>query len=145
LSLGLYAFLKKAALFHGRGLVWVRYWRKLRSDRVWCQKCHEKRKCDGGRRCYAVAWYIQVPPIRFAFSSEEVELNWNKWIRQTHRWLSTAFTVAVIINIVAIAQKKYNNSMGFLAVAPLVFLFLTGLYLWVLPYANKWRKGRRAD
>ena len=32
-------------------------------------------------------------------------MNWNKWIRQTHRWLSMAFTVAVIINIVAIAQN----------------------------------------
>jgi len=28
-------------------------------------------------------------------------MNWNKRIRQTHRWLSMAFTVAVIVNIVA--------------------------------------------
>jgi hypothetical protein len=33
-------------------------------------------------------------------------LNWNKWIRQIHRWLSMVFTVAVTINIIAIAQKK---------------------------------------
>jgi len=33
-------------------------------------------------------------------SSEEVPLNWNKWFRQTHRWLCIAFTVAVIVNIV---------------------------------------------
>src|SRR5208282_3074615 len=25
-------------------------------------------------------------------------MNWNKWVRQTHRWLSIAFTVAVIVN-----------------------------------------------
>ncbi len=43
-------------------------------------------------------------------------MNWNKWIRQTHRWASMAFTVAVIINIVVIAQKKYTNSVGLLAV-----------------------------
>jgi len=69
-------------------------------------------------------------------------MNWNKWIRQTHRWLSMAFTVAVIINIVAIAQKKYTNGVGLLAVAPLALQFFTGLDLFVLPYAAKWRSGR---
>ena len=72
-------------------------------------------------------------------------MNWNKWIRQTHRWLSMAFTLGVIINVVAIVQKKYTNSMGLLAVLPLAFLFLTGLYLFVLPYANKWRSGRYSN
>ncbi len=27
-------------------------------------------------------------------------MNWNKWLRQIHRWLSIAFTIAVIVNIV---------------------------------------------
>jgi hypothetical protein len=72
-------------------------------------------------------------------------LNWNKWIRQTHRWLSMAFTVAVIFNIVAIALKKYSTEVGLLAVAPLAFLFFTGLYLFALPYANKWRLRQRSD
>ena len=70
-------------------------------------------------------------------------MNLNKWIRQTHRWLSMAFTVAVIVNIVAIGMKKYSNSMGLLAVAPLALLFLTGLYLFALPYAARWRSERR--
>lgn len=68
----------------------------------------------------------------------------NKWIRQIHRWLSVAFTVAVLFNLVAVIQKRYANWMGFLAVAPLVLLLLTGLYLFVLPYAVQWRSGRRA-
>jgi heme A synthase len=69
-------------------------------------------------------------------------LNWNKWVRQTHRWLSVAFTVAVIINIVAVAQKEYTNRLGLLAVLPLALLLVTGLYLFVLPYVTKWRSGR---
>jgi heme A synthase len=69
-------------------------------------------------------------------------LSWNKWVRQAHRWLSIAFTVSVIVNIVAISQKKYSNQMGLMAVAPLALLLLTGLYLFVLPYATKWRSGR---
>jgi heme A synthase len=70
-------------------------------------------------------------------------LNWNKWIRQTHRWLSMAFTVAVIVNFVAIVQMKHTNSMGRLAVAPVALLFLTGLYLFALPYVAKWSSRRR--
>jgi heme A synthase len=72
-------------------------------------------------------------------------MNWNKWIRQIHRWLSMAFTVAVIVNIVAIAQKKYSTGVGLLAVAPLALQFFTGLYLFVLPYATKWGSARRTD
>ena len=72
-------------------------------------------------------------------------MNWNKWVRQTHRWVCIAFTVAVTVNIVAIAQKKYTNQLGLLAVFTLALLFVTGLYLFVLPYAAKWRSGQRTD
>ena len=70
-------------------------------------------------------------------------MSWNKWIRQTHRWLSVAFTVAVIINLVAVLKGSYTNSLGLLAVAVLALQFFTGLYLFVLPYATKWRSGQR--
>ena len=50
-----------------------------------------------------------------------------------------AFTVVVTVNIVAVAQKKYTNSVGLLAVAALALQFFTGMYLFVLPYATKWR------
>jgi heme A synthase len=72
-------------------------------------------------------------------------LNWNKWVRQTHRWLSIAFTVAVIVNFLAVIQKKYTGWVGLLALLPLALLLLTGLYLFVLPYASKWDSGRRTD
>ncbi len=38
----------------------------------------------------------------------------------------------------------YAPWVGFLAVAPLALLLPTGLYLFVLPYAAKWRSGRGA-
>lgn len=38
--------------------------------------------------------------------SEEVPLNWNKWVRQIHRWLSIVFTVTVIISIAALGQEE---------------------------------------
>ena len=70
-------------------------------------------------------------------------MNWNKWFRQTHRWLSVVFTVAVIVNGVAVARGKYTSRLGLLAVFPMALLLFTGLYLFVLPYAAKWRSGRR--
>ncbi len=69
-------------------------------------------------------------------------MNWNRWVRQTHRWLSIAFTVAVIVNGVAVARKAYTNWIGLLALVPMALLLLTGLYLFVLPYAGRRRGGR---
>jgi hypothetical protein len=53
--------------------------------------------------------------------------------------------VAVIVNSVAVVQGKYSNRLGFFAVLPLALLLFTGLYLFVLPYANRWRSGRSTD
>ena len=71
-------------------------------------------------------------------------MNWNAWVRQIHRWLAIAFTVAVIVNIVAVVRGDYAAWVGLLAVAPLALLLPTGLYLFVLPYAANWRGERRA-
>ena len=70
-------------------------------------------------------------------------MNWNKWVRQTHPWLSIAFTVGVIVNTVAVVRGKYTAWVGLLALLPLAFLLFTGLYLFVLPYASKRRSARR--
>jgi hypothetical protein len=70
-------------------------------------------------------------------------LNWNAWVRQTHRWLSIAFTVGFIVNFVAVVLGRYTGWVGLLALLPLFLLLFTGLYLFVLPYAAKWRSGRR--
>jgi hypothetical protein len=69
-------------------------------------------------------------------------MNWNKWVRLIHRWLSIVFTVAVIVNGVAVAEKEYTAWMGLLALLPLTLSLFTGLYLFVLPYAAKWRAWR---
>jgi hypothetical protein len=76
--------------------------------------------------------------------SKEVVLNWNNAIRQVHRWLSIAFTVAVIVNIVAMTQQQQPALwIGLLALLPLVLLLITGLYMFVLPYVVKAANGSR--
>lgn len=69
-------------------------------------------------------------------------MNGNKWIRQTHRWLSIVFTVAVIV---ALAQEKPDDWVSYLPLPPLFLLWLTGLYLFVLPYVTTWRSERRPE
>jgi cellulose synthase/poly-beta-1,6-N-acetylglucosamine synthase-like glycosyltransferase len=78
-------------------------------------------------------------------SSEEVPQNWNKWVRQSHRWLSIAFTVAVIVTFVALGQKEPLVWVSYLPLPPLALLLLTGLYLFVQPYVTKWRSGGCSD
>jgi cellulose synthase/poly-beta-1,6-N-acetylglucosamine synthase-like glycosyltransferase len=63
----------------------------------------------------------------------------SKWIRQVHRWLSIAFTVAVAANVVAMVLEKQAVWVGLLALFPLILLMLTGLYMFALPYAAKSR------
>jgi cellulose synthase/poly-beta-1,6-N-acetylglucosamine synthase-like glycosyltransferase len=69
----------------------------------------------------------------------------NNLIRQTHRWLSIAFTVAVIVTFVALAQERPVVWVSYVPLLPLALLLFTGLYLFVLPYATKWRSRRRTD
>jgi type II secretory pathway component PulM len=75
-------------------------------------------------------------------------VNRNEWVRQAHRWLSITFTVAVIANIVlnlVAREQKVTLWVGLLTLLPLALLLLTGLYLFVLPYAARRRSGRRTD
>jgi hypothetical protein len=72
-------------------------------------------------------------------------LNWNIWIRQFHRWVSIAFTVTVIANFIALALRGGTPPawVTYSPLLPLALLLFTGLYLFVLPYAAKWRRGSR--
>ena len=74
-------------------------------------------------------------------------MKWNKRIRQTHRWLSITFTVFVIANIVlnfvTLFPEQFTFWVGILTLLPLALLMLTGLYLFVLPYAT--RRGAQRD
>lgn len=70
-------------------------------------------------------------------NSREVSLNGNKWVRQIHRWLSMAFTIAVIANIVALTMQVQATWIGLMAFVPLIPLLATGLYLFALPYVSR--------
>lgn len=62
-------------------------------------------------------------------------------IRQTHRWLSIAFTLGVVTYIVAMSGGKQPPYwLGLFALVPLILLLISGLYLFALPYVLKARR-----
>ncbi|MEY2934864.1 MAG: hypothetical protein RL033_5613 [Pseudomonadota bacterium] len=67
-------------------------------------------------------------------------MSWNKWVRQIHRWVSIAFTVAVIANFAVRATgQPPPDWVTYSPLPPLAFLLFTGLYLFALPYISKSR------
>jgi len=73
---------------------------------------------------------------------QEAQLNWNYWIRQTHRWGGIVLTLAIIANFVALGMGSGKMPPPWITYSPLPPLFLnllTGLYMFVLPYAVRWR------
>jgi hypothetical protein len=71
-------------------------------------------------------------------------LDWNRLIRQTHRWLSIAFTVVVAANFIAYGVGRPLVWLTYLPLLPLFLLLVTGLYLFVLPYLVRRRSARGA-
>jgi hypothetical protein len=72
-------------------------------------------------------------------------MNWNHWIRQTHRWLAIAFTLTVIANFGAMTQGQPPAWVTYSPLFPLALLLFTGLYLFMLTYVTRWRSGRRTE
>jgi hypothetical protein len=70
-------------------------------------------------------------------------LSWSNGIRQTHRWLSIAFTATVIANFAAMSRGTPPAWVTYSPLLPLALLLFSGLYLFVLPYAARRRNARR--
>ncbi|MEO6238660.1 MAG: hypothetical protein ABIQ52_16820 [Vicinamibacterales bacterium] len=74
-------------------------------------------------------------------------MKWNMWIRQSHRWVSIAFTVTVMANFIALARGGGAMPppwVTYSPLPPLALLMFSGLYLFTLPYAIRWRSRRSA-
>lgn len=75
--------------------------------------------------------------------SQATRINWSGFIRQSHRWISMAFTLTVVVNFIAIGMGHAIEWLYYLPLPPLFLLLGSGLYLFALPYAGKWRGSRR--
>ena len=71
-------------------------------------------------------------------------MNWNSLLRTVHRWTSITFTATVIVAFLALIPQEPIAWLFYLPLPPLALLVFTGLYMFVLAYAAKWRGRRRA-
>ena len=72
-------------------------------------------------------------------------MNWNSLMRQIHRWVSIVLVgVFACIFIVQGIGMKPAIWLYLSPLPPLALLALTGLYLFVLPYAAKRRRNAQA-
>lgn len=66
----------------------------------------------------------------------------SKWIRQFHRWISILFVATIAITTIALAQPEPIVWVSYIPLVPLFLLLATGLYMFVLPYVQRWRARR---
>ena len=71
-------------------------------------------------------------------------MSWSNWVRQIHRWLSIAFTLTVIANFAAMTRGQPPAWVTYSPLFPLALLLVSGLYMFVLPYATRWRTARHS-
>ncbi|TPK59686.1 hypothetical protein FJ930_29035 [Mesorhizobium sp. B2-4-15] len=71
-------------------------------------------------------------------------MDWSKWIRRTHRWLSIIFTATVAANFVTMAFGQPPAWVVYSPLPPLFLLLFSGLYMFVLPYVARTRGAQRA-
>ncbi|GIJ44906.1 hypothetical protein Val02_17920 [Virgisporangium aliadipatigenens] len=74
-----------------------------------------------------------------------MNLNWHKGIRQLHRWTAVVFTLTVVVTFVALAQEDPIVWISYTPLPPLFVLLFSGLFLFAVPYAAKWRRRRNAS
>ncbi|TPK82683.1 hypothetical protein FJ936_21100 [Mesorhizobium sp. B2-4-13] len=72
-------------------------------------------------------------------------MDWSKWMRQAHRWLSIIFTATVVANFVTMAFGQPPAWVVYSPLPPLFLMLFSGLYMFVLPYVAKGRSAQRAD
>lgn len=67
-------------------------------------------------------------------------MTWTAWTRTIHRWTSVVFFLAVgAATFAAVTGLPEDTMLYYLPLPPLFIQMLTGLYLFVLPYARRWR------
>ncbi|GJL93281.1 hypothetical protein [Hyphococcus sp.] len=71
-------------------------------------------------------------------------MNWSKWIRQFHRWVSIVFAAIVAgIFITLGLGKEPIQWVYYLPLPPLFLLMFSGLTMFFQPYVAKRRDERR--
>ena len=64
-----------------------------------------------------------------------------KYLRKTHRWLALPFAALIVVVLVS-RDSPLGAAVQQTQQVLLLIMALTGLYLFLLPWWTKWRRGR---
>jgi hypothetical protein len=73
---------------------------------------------------------------------------WNKWLRKIHRWFAIPTLILIPLTIIL----KLSGNGQIIAQIPqwelaqsllILFLTITGGYLYLIPYLSKWKRNKR--
>ena len=64
-----------------------------------------------------------------------------KYLRKTHRWLALPFA-ALIVTVLLARNSPFGSLVQQTEQVLLLIMALTGLYLFLLPWWTKWKRGR---
>jgi len=73
-------------------------------------------------------------------TTQRPSLGMSRGMRQFHRWTSVAFVLSVIATTIAMSQPQPMIWVSYVPLLPLFLLFVTGSYLFALPYLARWRQ-----
>lgn len=73
-------------------------------------------------------------------SPKEARMNWNVFIRRTHRWVAMVFTLLVLANMAACSFGPPPAWLTYAPLLPLLLLMLGGLVLFFQPYRARARR-----
>jgi hypothetical protein len=86
------------------------------------------------------AQFLSVEPT----APQEAAVNWNKGIRQFHRWMAVVFTAVVVAIFAALGVGRQPVQwVYYLPLPPLFLLMFSGLYMFFLPYVVSLRSRRQ--
>lgn len=67
---------------------------------------------------------------------------WRIRSRQIHRWAAVTLTLTMTVTVVALLWDDALVWVSYVPLLPLAVLLVTGLYLFALPHATRWRTAR---
>ena len=68
----------------------------------------------------------------------------NKWLRKIHRWIAMPFVVT-ILKLLLTRQTPVGDVAQRVQMVLVLFMAVTGTYLFLLPYLTRWQRRARAD
>lgn len=77
-----------------------------------------------------------------AYKEGDVTKFLNKWLRKIHRWIAMPFVVTILV-LIFTRQMPAGAVAQRVQMVLVLFMAVTGTYLFLLPYLTRWQRRAR--